>query len=108
MIVIEYLEKLYHSTLEQKISFDQQLSELELQLQENSRFIHLLEESSDPNFEAFSPRSTNFYQNTKIKELKQEKKEIQICMEEVQSSIKEIQSKLDELEIVLKEAKKIY
>lgn len=107
-MVIAYLEKIKHELDEQKYQHLHQLSNLEIQLKENTRFIQLLEESSDPNFEDFSPREVNPYQKVKIKEMKEEQKEILISIEATENSIRILNEKIEEISKVLDVARETY
>ena len=55
-MVCSYLENLQREYLEQKISIDNIMSNLQFQLKENIEFVKLLEEDIDATYESFSPR----------------------------------------------------
>lgn len=101
-IVIEYLEKTKNGFHDQRNTLEQQKKDLEIQLKENTRFIQLLQETDDFTFEAFSPRSINAYQKTKIKELQTEKKELMKSIETVKESIGILTEKILEIDQVLR------
>lgn len=104
-MVCAYLEKLYNEYLEEKISIDKTIANLQLQLKENIEFIKLLEDSTDITYESFSPRDIN--SKSKLKELKEKQKEILQKIDEVKVKQDEVLHKIDELDNVIKMAKSL-
>ncbi|MGN0142653.1 MAG: histidine kinase [Roseburia sp.] len=104
--MVNYLEKLQNEYLEEKLSIEKELGNLQIHRKENIEFIRLLEESSDPNFESFSPREANGKNKAKILELKESQKEIEKQIDEVREKYTVCLEKLDELSNVITIAKK--
>lgn len=104
-MVCTYLEKLHENYLEEKISIDKSIANLQVKLKENIEFIKLLDESTDVGYESFSPRESNPKSKVQVQELKEKQKEIieQIDNEKIKQT--EIINKIDELSSVIKVAK---
>ena len=75
-MVCSYLENLQKEYLEQKISIDKKMSDLQLRLKENIGFLKLLEDNVDVNYESFSPRGMTSKNKQQIDALKKEQKEV--------------------------------
>lgn len=104
-MVCSYLEKLHGEYLEEKISIDKTVANLQVQLKENIEFIKLLEESTDASYESFSPRDVNSKNKIQIQELKDKQKDIIEKINESKIKQNEIIHKIDELSSVIKVAK---
>lgn len=104
-MVCSYLENLQREYLEQKISIDNVMSNLQFQLKENIEFLKLLEEDIDATYESFSPRKMTSKSTQQIEELKKRQKEILIETDKVKEQQSLIIQKIDELNSVLKVAK---
>lgn len=76
-MVITYLTKLQEEYLQEKLESEKELNRLQLKSRETEKFILLLEETNDPNYESFTPREVNSRNKKKILELEEEQKEIQ-------------------------------
>lgn len=101
-MVREYLEKSRQQLLEKQIEILEHKKELENRLKENIKFIQLLEESSDPNYAAFTPREVGGHNRQKISELKEVQKNITDDLENVQREISDLNCKIDEINSVIK------
>lgn len=106
-MVCAYLEKLHSEYLEEKISIDKTIANLQVQLKENIEFIKLLEDSTDITYESFSPRDINSKRKLQSKELKEKQKEILQEIDEVKVKQDEVLHKIDELDNVIKMAKSL-
>ena len=104
-MVCAYLEKLHGEYLEEKISIDKTIANLQVQLKENIEFIKLLEENTDASYESFSPRDINSKSKVQIKKLKEKQKDILEEIDRVKEKQSEIVQKIDELSSVIKVAK---
>ena len=69
-MVKEYLEKTRQKFVDKKAELTEKEKELHLHIRENIEFIRMLEEESDPNYESFTPRKVNSYNQNKIVEQK--------------------------------------
>jgi len=104
-MICAYLEKLHGEYLEEKISIDKSIANLQVKLKENIEFIKLLDESTDASYESFSPRESNQKSKAQVRELKEKQKEIIEQIDEAKIRQTEIISKIDELSSVIKVAK---
>lgn len=104
-MVITYLTKLQEEYLQEKLESEKELNRLQLKSRETEKFILLLEETNDPNYESFTPREVNSRNKKKILELEEEQKEIQESIAREKTHFDSCQEKLAELEQVIKEAK---
>lgn len=100
-MVEEYLEKLYQEFYERKLNLEQENQRREVRLRNNKKFIHMLEETLDEDFEIFSPRDVDEESHKKIESLKEEQKNIIAGIDELQIEISNINKKMEELEEVL-------
>ncbi|MFR3192001.1 MAG: hypothetical protein ACLTOM_11295 [Roseburia sp.] len=69
-MIREYLEKIQKELIDQKRETEKKIISLENTEKENIKFIELLDEINDPNYEAFTPRTVNDRNKEKINELK--------------------------------------
>lgn len=99
-----YLKKTKEEFIEQKTCILEQIKYTENKLKENDKFIELLENTSDPNYEAFSPReiNSNVFNRKKIEELQIEQKTEGEHLLELKDQLGEINFKIDEITSVLK------
>ena len=107
-IVTDYLQKIKQTFVIELQECEQELINYDISLKENKRFISLLEESEDTNYDAFSPRSVDYYQKRKINELKNDQKEILDQIRKIKNNIKILQSKISEIDDVIKECEKMH
>ena len=71
-MVKEYLEKTRDEFYDSRQSLIEKLTTAENHYKENIKLIQMLEDSSDENYEAFTPREVNSYNKNKIREIKEE------------------------------------
>lgn len=107
-LVTDYLQKIKNSFIVELNKSEEELLKFEISLKENKKFISLLEESEDTNYDAFSPRSVDYYQKRKINELKNEQKEILDQIRNIKNNIKILQSKISEIDDVIMECEKMH
>jgi len=100
-----YLEKIREQLLDKKIDVSNRITELSNQYKENTEFIKLLDETNDPNFEAFTPREVNAFNRTKISELEQHQKQLTEELEIARAELTDIENDIYELNSVIKVAK---
>lgn len=106
-LVTDYLQKIKNSFIVELNKSEEELLKFEISLKENKKFISLLEESEDTNYDAFSPRSVDYYQKRKINELKNDQKEILDQIRNIKNNIKILQSKISEIDDVIMECEKM-
>ena len=107
-MVKEYLEKTRQKFVDKKAELTEKEKELHLHIRENIEFIRMLEEESDPNYESFTPRKVNSYNQNKIVELKGEQKILTVQLNEVRKELYDLNVDIYEIDSVIKvESEKI-
>ena len=101
-MVLEYLERSRQEMLEKQIALGERVQSLQNSLKENIKFIQMLEESSDPNYAAFTPREVNGHNDEKSKERKEEQQLISAKLQEEQKQISDLKLKILEINSVIK------
>lgn len=101
-MVREYLEKTRQRFVERKLELAKIENDYHMQLKENIEMIKLLEDSTDPNFESFSPRRKNNYNKEKVLELREQQKHLKESISEVNAEIKAITAEIEEVDEVIK------
>lgn len=104
-MVKNYLEQTREGFIKDRIQLVEQETSLHNHLKENIRFVQLLEETNDPNYESFTPREVNVRNRQKINELEQEQKELVDQINEVRTSISDIDCQINEINSVIKVVK---
>lgn len=101
IMVKTYLEKLQSDFLEEKVTLEKEINDLQIRVKENVEFVRLLEENNDTAYASFSPREVNPKNKVKIQELNKEKKEMEKQLEQLQEQYAECVGKLQELSEVI-------
>lgn len=101
-MVKEYLEKTREEFLINKSSLTEKLTSAENHFKENLKIIQMLEDTNDPNFEAFTPRKINNYNRKKIAELNEEQKLIEAQIKVLHKQISDIDCDIAEICSVIK------
>ena len=104
-MVVEYLEKIRDKFQTEMIELNISLSKCQSTKRENSEIIKLLEVNDDPYFKAFSPRPVSSFNKTKITELREEQKILEVKILSLETQIREKQIEIDEVNNVIKAAK---
>lgn len=104
-MVKEYLEKIKQELIEKRVILNEKISSCEKNLKENEKFIQILEDTNDPNYEAFTPRETNTFNRRKIKELREEQKTIFENVTNLKDQLGEIEYRIAEITSVIKVAR---
>lgn len=108
VMVKEYLEKTRQKFVDKKAELTEKEKELHLHIRENIEFIRMLEEESDPNYESFTPRKVNSYNQNKIVELKGEQKILTEQLNEVRKELYDLNVDIYEIDSIIKvESEKI-
>lgn len=105
-MIIDFLNELKSEYLEKKYDLESQKNCLNIKLEENNKFIQRLNNESEQNFNAFSPRAQNDKFKSKINDLEKERQALVNQLNEVNSDLESLNLKLKQLEIVLKSVKK--
>lgn len=99
-MIREYLEKIQKELIDQKRETEKKIISLENTEKENIKFIELLDEINDPNYEAFTPRTVNARNKEKINELKVQQKNINQEKSELQNKLYDVQRRLEECQLL--------
>ena len=100
-MIREYLEKIQKELIDQKRETEKKIISLENTEKENIKFIELLDEINDPNYEAFTPRTVNARNKEKINELKVQQKNIIKEKSELQNKLYDVQRRLEECQSII-------
>lgn len=104
-MVIEFLNELRSEFLEKKYNLESEKKNLDIKLDENNKFIQRLNEESEQNFNAFSPRNQNVKLENSIKELEKERQTLLNKLNEINDDLESLSTKLEQFDIVLKTAR---
>ncbi len=58
-MIKQYLENMMETILNENSKLEEKSAEVVFRIKEIDRFIEILEEKNDPNFESFTPREVN-------------------------------------------------
>ncbi len=103
-MVIQYLEKYQKSLLKEKADCEEAYEKTDQKIKSNLEFREILEQKSDPDYEAFTPHVVHPREKEKISELKVEEEKLRKRKDELKTRITELEGKLDELKSVITEA----
>ena len=102
-MVKEYLEKTKQEFVEQKLMIQKDIVACQNRMKENAKFIEILEDTNDPNYDAFTPRETNSFNRKKIVELQDSQKMEIENLSSLQGELQIVDNKIDEISNVMKE-----
>ena len=104
-MVVNYLEKIREKFQSELIELNLLLNKAVCERRENEEIIKLLEVNDDPNFESFTPRPVNSFNKTKIAELKEEQKVLDIKITDLKTKVDNMEKEIKEVTEVIKVAK---
>lgn len=102
-MVKQYLESIRQEFIEHKDSLEEQVVACENKWKENEKFIQMLQETRDPNVEAFSPRELHSFQKGKITEMHEEQKKISGELVSLKDQLQEYRFRIADITSVIKE-----
>ena len=102
-MVKEYLEKTKQEFVEQKLMIQKDIVACQNRMKENAKFIEILEDTNDPNYDAFTPREANSFNRKKIVELQDSQKMEIENLSSLQGELQIVDNKIDEISNVMKE-----
>lgn len=102
-MVKEYLEKIKQEFVEQKLIIQRDILGCQNRMKENAKFIEILEDTNDPNYDAFTPRETNSFNRKKIVELNENQKMESTHLCSLQDELQIVENKIDEITNVINE-----
>jgi hypothetical protein len=100
-MIEEYFRKQQENLLDQKLNLEKEYTKILNQIVETEKFIELLEEKSDPNFESFTPRDVNVKNRSEIKSLQETKKKLSEEKNTIKIRIDECRLKIEEFQTFL-------
>lgn len=100
-MIVEYLQRLHQELFEEKLNLEQEKQRKEVQINNNVKFVRVLEESLDEDFESFSPRKVDEESHKKILSLMEERKIIKEEIGVLQKKLDRVISKIEELDTIL-------
>lgn len=100
-MIEEYFRKQQESLLDEKLNLEKEYTKILNQIVETEKFIELLEEKSDPNFESFTPRDVNVKNRSEIKCLQETKKKLSEEKNTIKIRIDECRLKIEEFQTFL-------
>lgn len=108
-MIKEYLEKTKQEFIERKLEITKAIKACEIKIKENEKFFEILNDNSDPNYEAFTPReiNANTFNKKKMEELQENQKIQTECLIGLQDELGEIDFKIDEITSVIKIAERM-
>ncbi len=106
-MIVEFLEGYYKELLEDKISYKQNLNNLQNKFKENAAFLDLLKEKTDPYLESFTPREVNRTAKHQIADLENEQKILEDQISTMESSYEKLSEKILYLNRMLKKANEL-
>ena len=104
-INFSYLEKIRDKYQNELIDLNLLLNKALSEQRENIEIIKLLEVNNDPNFESFTPRPVNSFNKTKIIELNEEQKVLEVKIQELKDKVASVENEINEVNEVIKVAK---
>ena len=104
-MVKEYLERTKQEYVEQKLMIQKDIVGCQNRMKENTKFIEILEDTNDPNYDAFTPRETNSFNRKKIAALQDNQKMEFDHLSSLQDELQIVENKINEISNVMKEFK---
>lgn len=105
-MVKDYLEKMKQDLIDRRDLINEQIVSCENQLKENEKFIQVLEDTTDPNYEVFTPREINSFNRKKVVELKEEQKAIREHLTNLWDELGEAEYRIAEITSVIRVAER--
>lgn len=104
-MVVDFLRKLRTEILGDKFELEAELKEIQIQLDENRKFVQNMKMEEEKSFDAFSPRRQNVELRNNIGKLEEEQSKILGKFETIKSELDILNSRLTEFDLVLEDAK---
>lgn len=104
-MVVNYLEKIREKFQRELIEVNLLLNKALSEQRENVEIIKLLEVNDDPNYESFTPHPVNSFNKTKIAELKEEQKVLEVKIADLKNQVSTLEGEIEEVTEVIKVAK---
>lgn len=102
-MVKEYLDRTKQEFIEQKLMIQKDIVGCQNRMKENAKFIEILEDTNDPNYDAFTPRETNSFNRKKIVELQDNQKMEFDHLSSLQDELQIVENKIEEISNVMRE-----
>ena len=98
-----FLDELYQNNMDESYKLNKNSMDILNKIKETDKFIELLDEKNDPNFEIFTPREVNPKNKEQIKSLKEQKKELQEQYDSILDQIKSVSEQSKQIQAVIEE-----
>lgn len=98
-----FLDELYQKNMDESYNLNKKSMDILNKIKETDKFIELLDEKNDPNFEIFTPREVNQKNKEQIKDLKEKKKELQEEYASILDQVKSLSEQSKQLQSVIEE-----
>lgn len=98
-----FLDELYQKNMDESYKLNKKSMDILNKIKETDKFVELLDEKNDPNFEIFTPREVNQKNKEQIKTLKEQKKELQEQYESILDQIKSVSEQSKQIRAVIEE-----
>ncbi len=102
-MIKNYFEKMMNQLLEEKSRLEKKQILIDNRINEIDRFVEILDEKNDTSFESFTPREVNSKNKEKIRELDQERRNLQKVQVDIKHKLVENEKSREELTIMMQE-----
>lgn len=102
-MIKSFLDELYQKNMDESYMLNKKSMDVLNKIKEIDKFIELLDEKNDPNFEIFTPREVNPKNKEQIKDLREKKKELQEEYASILDQVKNLSEQSKHLQSVIEE-----
>ena len=102
-MIKSFLDELYQKNMDESYMLNKKSMDVLNKIKETDKFIELLDEKNDPNFEIFTPREVNPKNKEQIKDLREKKKELQEEYASILDQVKNLSEQSKHLQSVIEE-----
>lgn len=106
-MIIEFLNKLYSESLEEKIQLESKYQQIKIKFDKNDKYIQKLKKSEEETTDVFSPRKQNRNIRNNIVALENEQETLLTELEKYKEKLLWINKRLEEFEEAIKDIKKL-
>lgn len=106
-MIIEFINKLYSESLEEKIQLESKYQQIKIKLDKNDKYIQKLKESEEETTDVFSPRKQNRNIRNNIVALENEQQTLLTELEKYKEKLLWLNKRLEEFEEAIKDTKKL-
>lgn len=106
-MIIEFINKLYSESLEEKIQLESKYQQIKIKLDRNDKYIQKLKESEEETTDVFSPRKQNRNIRNNIVALENEQQTLLTELEKYKEKLLWLNKRLEEFDEAIKDTKKL-